>query len=130
VRSAQAAIRAFASNWAFGMPPNGVLRLLIGARLNDPIVKIAPELRMRFGGAKENDDYRRLQDCITAYLASDQHNLGVILNQNYGYMMQMETVSFRERYGFDTNAWLANHQELCEKYLRDSRTQLTGYRPS
>ena len=122
--SATAAIRAFASNWAFGHPPNGTLRLLKNARgkLDDPLVAHSDALTMKYGGSKENDTYHILKQCIGAYLASDTPILGLLLNQNYGYMMTTETGSFMERYQFDKTTWLAQHRQLCLTHLGDNRT--------
>jgi hypothetical protein len=122
----QAAVRAFASNWVFGLPPNGTLKLLQGARghLDDPLVQRSGELTLGFGGTKENSNYRLLQECIRAYLSSATPVLGLLLNQNFGYLMSSETTAFQERHGFQPAAWLGEHQRLCEQYLGDSRTAM------
>lgn len=121
-----AAIRAFASNWSFGMPPNGVLKMLQNAKghVDDPLVACSDRLPMKFGGEKENTCYHVIKDCIDAYLSSSTPVLGLLLNQNYGYMMSMETVSFQERYHFDRTTWINDHSQLCSQYLGDSRTQI------
>ncbi len=126
--SAEAAIRTFASNWAFGMPPHGTLRMLHNAKksnrlANDPLVARSSELRMKWGGAKENTDYYILKSCIGEYLSSETPVLGLLLNQNYGYMMETETVAFQERYGFDSSSWIQEHSDLCSKHLGDSRRE-------
>jgi hypothetical protein len=124
----QAAVRAFAANWAFGLPPNGTLKLLQNARgqLDDPLVQRSGELSMGYGGSKENSNYRLLQECISAYLSSSTPLLGLLLNQNYGYVMSSETTAFQERHGFATESWIKEHRELCEKHLGDSRTQMSS----
>ena len=128
--SAKAAIRAFASNWVFGMPPNGTVRFLqqaqsISSVADDPLIARSSELEMNFGGAKENPVYGVLQDCIAQYLASSDPLPGLLLNQNYGYMMLMETTSFQERAGFIVGDWLAEHSELCAKHLGDDRKTIS-----
>jgi hypothetical protein len=126
--SARAAIRAFASNWAFGMPPNGTLKLLQQASAtmpNDPLIARSAELSMAFGGTKENPVYDVLKDCIAGYLTSDDPLPGILLNQNYGYMMLMETTAFQERYGFKLDHWLQEHAQLCATYLGDDRRTIS-----
>ena len=66
-----------------------------------------------------------LKEIISAYLSSPTPVLGLVLNQNYGYMMSSETVSFQERYNFDSAIWLDEHCQLCAKILGDSRRHLT-----
>ncbi len=124
--SRAAAIRTIASNWAFGMPPQGALRMLQSAKgkTGDPLVASSGRLTMSYGGDKENSNYDVLKECISAYLSSPTPVLGLLLNQNYGYMMRMETRSFQDRYAFDPTAWLTEHSELCAKYLGDSRMQI------
>lgn len=122
-----AAVRAYASNWAFGAPPQGTLRMLQTSKVEtkDPLTMRSRELFEKFGGTKENSNYPILKECIEEYLASDMPLLGLLLNQNYGYTMSMETVSFRERYQFEPKQWITEHSELCAKYLGDSRTSVT-----
>lgn len=127
---ARAAIRAYASNWVFGMPPNGTLTLLQNARrtdtgANDPLVTRSAELTMNFGGTKENPVYNVLRECIDAYLSSRDPLLGLLLNQNYAYMMLMETTAFQARYEFNASEWLARQIQLCEVHLGDSRLKIT-----
>lgn len=121
-----AALRAFASNWAFGLPQEGTLRLLRSAngKLGDPLVARSDQISLQFGGVKVNTMYELLKECISDYLSSGSHVLGLLLNQNYGYMMSMETVSFQERYDFDSERWLEEHSSLCSQYLGDSRTRV------
>ena len=121
-----ASIRAFASNWAFGLPPNGTLRLLQNAKgkIDDPLVDRSSELTMNYGGVKENSNYKILKECISVYLTSPTPVLGILLNQNYGYMMYMETNAFQERNGFVPARWIEEHSLLCAKYLGDDRTQI------
>ncbi len=121
-----AAIRSFTSNWAFGMPPNGALKMVqnAGENTDDPISACSRHLTMKWGGTKENTNYDILKHCIASYLASPTPIPGLLLNQNYGYMMMMETTSFQDRYGFDLSAWIQEHSDLCQQYLGDSRTQI------
>ena len=80
---------------------------------------------MKWGGAKENTDYDILKACIDEYLSSETPVLGLLLCQNYGYMMAMETVAFQERYAFDCSLWVQEHRHLCSKHLGDSRSQIS-----
>ena len=127
--SAQAVVSAFASNWVFAMPTNGTLRLLQAAKnipslADDPLVARSSEINMSFGGAKENSVYEVFKDCITQYLASSNPLRGILLNQNYGYMMMMETKSFQERNEFQIEEWGAEQSELCLKHLGDNRKSI------
>lgn len=124
LESMKAAVRAFASNWIFGSPPNGLLRLLKNAKgqLDDPIINQADKLFMKIG-EEENSNYLILKSVIDEYLSSETPTLGLILNQNYAYLMMMETNSCRERYNFNIDEWLESHQALCQKLLGDDRTR-------
>lgn len=127
--SVKAAIHAIASNWIFGMPSPGALRILQGAQKmnefeNDPLVRRSFSLGLSFGGAKENTNYALLKECIAEYLDSNQAIIALLLNQNYGYLMAMETVSFQERNSFNLKTWLEHHCSLCAKYLGDQRTTI------
>lgn len=121
-----AAIRAFASNWSFGMPPHGTLKMLQNAKghVEDPLVAKSEQLSAQYGGTKENPNYDLLKNCIDEYLSSSTPTLGLLLNQNYGYMMSMETTAFQDRYDFDRATWIKEHSSLCSKYVGDSRTQI------
>ncbi|MEM6991788.1 MAG: tetratricopeptide repeat-containing protein [Myxococcota bacterium] len=121
-----AAIRAFASNWAFGAPPGGTLRMLQSARgeVDDPVVTRSGELSLGYGGAKENSNYALLRECIDEYLASANPVLGLLLSQDYGTMMSKETGAFQERHGFGLDAWAAEHTKLCTEHLGDSRRRV------
>ena len=125
--SHRAAVRAFTANWAFGMPPNGTLRLLQNARghIGDPLVDRSEHLSMSYGGTKENSNYEILGECIKSYLSSPSPVAGLLLNQNYGYMMLSETTSFQDRYGFDPDRWVEEHSQLCLHHLGDSRKQIS-----
>ena len=122
-----AAIRAFTSNWAFGTPPEGTLKLIESGQglVEDPLVTRIGMLTTKYGGSKENRNYDILKEIISAYLSSPTPVLGLVLNQNYGYMMSSETVSFQERYNFDSAIWLDEQSQLCAKILGDSRRHLT-----
>lgn len=130
VGCAEAAIRSFASNWVFGMPPNGTIRFLQNAReipslADDPLVKRSNEIEMNFGGTKENNVYEILRDCIASYLNSENPIRGILLNQNYGYMMMMETRAFQERHRFDVAEWSTQQSELCATHLGDNRRTIS-----
>ncbi len=120
-----AAIHAYASNWVFGMPDSGTLRMLQTAegQLDDPLVVRSRRLTTKYGGTKENDNYVLLKECVSEYLLSSNPVLGLILNQNYGYMMSGETTAFQDRYSFDRSEWLEDQIRLSEEYLGDSRTR-------
>lgn len=127
--SALAAIRAFASNWALGIPPKNSLKLLQDAKrcsafADDPLVSRSTSLTLTFGGMSENPDYGILQSCIAEYEHSATPLPGILLHQNYGYLMMRETTAFQERHGFDLANWRTRHIQLCETHLGDSRLRL------
>ena len=119
-------IRAFVSNWAFGLPPERVLLNLrkLRGEVDDPVVEYSDQLDLRFGGTKTNDTYRALDRIADAYFARDQYVEGLLLRQNYAWMMQHETYSFKERYGFEMDAWYREQTELCERHLGDGRMSI------
>lgn len=122
-----AAIRAFASNWAFGMPPHGTLGMLQNAtgHTEDPLVMRSGRLTMNYGGVKDNPNYEILKSCVNSYISSKTPVLGLLMNQNYGYMMSMETTAFQDRHGFDRADWIREHSRLCAEYVGDPRTQIS-----
>ncbi len=125
-KSIEAAVNAFVSNWAFGLPPQNTLRMLqnkMALKLlpNDPIVKRASDLTQSFGGAKENSNYPLLKDSIHEYFDQGENIKGLLLYQNYAYMMYMETSSFQERYHFNIEEWRNEYSKLCKEILGDNR---------
>lgn len=123
----EAALAAFNSNWAFGLPSEGVLRMLRSPAAverfpDDPVVQRSKRLTLDFGGHKENADYALLKECVEIYLARDQPVRGLATLQNYAYAMRMtETTAFQERQGFDLAAWQSDFSAKCLAYLGDSR---------
>jgi tetratricopeptide (TPR) repeat protein len=124
--SANAALKALNSNWVFGLPAQGVIRSLrspqFGEALSkDPLIQRVDEFNFNFGGVKENSMYPMMYECVQEYFNSGQFIDGLMLYQNYGYMMYSETVSFQERYNFNLKSWQSEYAELCLKHLGDNR---------
>lgn len=119
----QAAIRSFTSNWVFGMPPHGVLRMLQSGRgvIEDPVIARSDRLTATYGGLKTNDNYPLIREIISEYLESGLPVRALLMNQNYGFMMSCETTAFQERYNFDADDWCRRHTELCLAHLGDDR---------
>ena len=67
---------------------------------HDPIWQARAELKLSYGGAKENGDYAVYRAAIEAYLSASKYVEASMLMQTYGELMQAETVSFQERQGF------------------------------
>ena len=125
-RSANAALKALNSNWVFGFPAQGVIRSLRSPQFRealnkDPIMQRIDEFELSFGGVKENSIYPIIYECIQEYLNNEQFIDGLMLYQNYGYMMYSETGAFQERYNFDLKSWQSDYSELCLSYLGDNR---------
>lgn len=124
--SAQAALKALVSNWNFGFPVQEVIRLLQNPQFRevlnkDPIIQRIDEFELNFGGVKENRIYPIMYECIQEYFNNGQFVEGLILYQNYGYMMYSETSSFQDRYNFNLKNWQSEYSELCKKHLGDNR---------
>jgi tetratricopeptide (TPR) repeat protein len=125
-KSANAALKALNSNWVFGFPAQGVIRSLRSSQFRealskDPIVQRIDEFELNFGGVKENSIYPIIYECVQEYLNSERFIDGLMLYQNYGYMMCSETGAFQERYNFDLKSWRSEYSELCLKHLGDNR---------
>ncbi len=63
-------------------------------QIKDPLVTWSEQLSMQNGGTKENSNDGIHKECIAEYLSSSTPTRGLLLNQNYGYMMFMETMAF------------------------------------
>jgi hypothetical protein len=125
-KGAEATLKAFHSNWVFGMPPQGVTRSLNSPQFKeilaeDPLIARMNELKFTYGGTKENYDYQIYLECIDEYFKKGMYMSGLYLLQNYGYMMYSETISFQERYNFDLSSWQKRYSSLCLEYLGDNR---------
>lgn len=125
--SVEAALHAYRSSWCFGAPDAGVLSVLRSGKsmekfADDPVVKRSDRLTTRFGGDKENANYPLIQECIDEYFARGDALSALRLSQNYALMILVwETISFRERYRFDGEAWQRDFAALCSRHLGDSR---------
>lgn len=121
-----ACIDAFISNWSFGLPSEGAIRMLktavnLDAFNDEPLIRIIPDLSMKFGGTKENHQYNLLSECAEEYLRTGKHIRGLKLMQNYAFMMSIETSAFQERYKFNINDWQQEFSERCLKHLGTNR---------
>jgi len=128
--SVNAAVSSMLSNWVFTRPTEGTFRMLNTAKKkgilsDDPLIKRVDSFTLDFGGKKENDVYEVFTECIQEYLERGEKTRGLIMNQNYGYQMMMETSSFQERYGFDLKEWASKHSQLCLEHLGDSRNLIS-----
>ncbi len=124
--SAKAAHKALFSNWVFGIPAQGVIRSLRSPQFQellstDPLIQRIDDFQLNFGGVKENAIYPILYECVQEYFNIEQFVDGLLLYQNYGYMMCAETLSFQERYNFKLENWQSEYSALCRNYLGDSR---------
>jgi len=112
----QLAIRAIISPPSFGGPPLKAMQWLRSQPLaeneSDPIWRACAQLQFSFGGSKENADYPLLAAAIEHYLEQENFLHAATLMQTYAELMSAETVSFRERYGFDQAAFIARQIEV------------------
>lgn len=67
---------------------------------SDPIWLNRDRLTLKYGGVKENDEYKVFRDAIDQYLARSAFIPAMTLMQTYAELMHSETVSFQERYDF------------------------------
>lgn len=124
--SANAALKALNSNWVFGFPGQGVIRTLRHPKVRevlsqDPMIQRIDQLDLNFGGVKQNSTYPVIYECVQEYFNNEQFIDGLMLYQNYGYMMHSETRAFQDRYQFNLKDWQSEYSALCLKYLGDSR---------
>ena len=105
------AIQAIISPPSFGGPQLKALHWLrqqaMPDAVTDPIWRHCKQLSFSFGGSKENADYPLLAAAIDTYLEQGKLRSASTLMQTYAELMSAETVSFRERYGFDQAAFIA-----------------------
>ena len=124
--AANAALKALNSNWVFGFPAQGVIRSLRSpdfreALSRDPIIQRIDDFELNFGGVKENAIYPIIYECVQEYFKREKFIDGLMLYQNYAYMMYSETGAFQARYNFDLKSWQSEYSKLCLKYLGDNR---------
>ncbi len=124
----EAVLRAIRSPPCFGQRPVRILRWLASQddaqpdTLDDPIWRVRKELRLVFGGEKENSDYPMLQEAMEQYLVQGQLVEALTLMQTYGQLMSQETISFQERYGFDPAAFRARERDISGRLPGGPRT--------
>lgn len=87
----------------------------------DPVIQRINELSFDFGGVKQNSAYPIIKECINEYFLIGKYLDGLMLLQNYGYMMYSETVAFQERYKFNLEDWQSEFSEFCLKYIGSNR---------
>lgn len=121
--SVRAARSALCANGAFGVPGDAMLRALQAAspQPGDPLIEAAKPLQLRFGGSRENPDYRVLQACIDACLSRGESRDALRLLHNYAYAMQAEMMSFQQREGFTRAAWRERFAAFCAEHFGDDR---------
>ena len=127
--AATAAIRAITSHPAFGRPSLQLLHWLknlpehlAAEHQNDPLIQRRSRFTFKFGGTKENEDYRLLLECMREYLAFGHGLKAVLIHQTYGFWMAAETVSFQERAGFSLEQFQREQDDLFVRTLNHSRS--------
>jgi hypothetical protein len=122
------ALRAISSPPSFGARPTKLLHWLRSRRdppedlVSDPIWQVRAELRLSYGGTKENNDYPLMLRAIETHLSRREFLRAVTLMQTYAELMTRETVSFQERYGFNSRTFLERQRHLFEFQLGATRT--------
>jgi len=130
-RAIKSAIQAIISPNCFGPVPTQTIQWLARQSTcapeweRDPIWLNRNRLSLKFGGVKENDDYKILRDAIDQYLDQSAYIQGMTLMQTYAHLMWTETVSFRERYRFNVKEFVAWQREVAETRYGTSRVLKT-----
>ena len=120
-------IRAIISPPSFGERPLKALRWLcsqpssVPSVESDPIWLARSQLKLVFGGKKENADFPVLLNAINGYLAQSQFLRASTLMQTYAELMSAETVSFQERYEFNLEKFIAWQIEVSSKHNAGTR---------
>ncbi|STQ89275.1 tetratricopeptide repeat protein [Iodobacter fluviatilis] len=120
------AIQAIISPPCFGARPHKALRWLCSQQEtlfveDDPIWQIRNKLKLVYGGTKENTDYPLLLTAIHQYLSQSHFVQAVTLMQTYAALLSSETVSFQERYSFESKEFSAWQVEVSSKLPHGSR---------
>jgi tetratricopeptide (TPR) repeat protein len=95
---------------------------------NDPLWKRRTDLTWKFGGAKENDNYRVLQEIIEEYAEMKQWKNWFNLSQVYSELMCGETGAFQERYDFNPKEWRINQVDTYREKTGVDRNVLRQYK--
>lgn len=117
------ALRVLRSPLAFGPDAKQALRWFKtqkdcpGTLAGDPLWLRRNELEWNFGGVETNSTYGVLADAIESYRNCGNAIATVSLMQVYGELMSRETISFRERSGFDTSKHVDNLREYSRTAL-------------
>jgi hypothetical protein len=123
----RSAIQAIISPSCFGAPPTQIANWLASQTncsselASNPIWINRERLTLKFGGVKENDQYRILRDAIDIYLGNSMFVSAMTLMQTYAQMMYSETVSFRERYNFDTKEFVVWQRDVAASQYGKAR---------
>ena len=123
----RSAIQAIISPSCFGAPPTHIASWLAQQtncpkeQASDPIWINRERLTLKFGGVKENDQYRILRDAIDVYLGNSMFISAMTLMQTYAQMMYSETISFRERYNFDAREFVGWQRDVAESQYGRAR---------
>lgn len=108
------------SLWSFGFPDDKLfesikrIRDLPESLSRDPFLLRRDKFGFKYGGAKTNDDYDLYKECISEYYSMGQYLNGLKMQINYGFLMSSETLSFKERYEFDSNSF---NQSINLKFI-------------
>lgn len=124
----KAAIQTIISPPCFGAPSVQIAKWLSRQSSCPPEIEADPiwinrkRLTLKFGGVKENDEYKILREAIDQYLDDSVFVAGMTLMQTYAHLMYAETVSFQERYGFNAKEFVSWQREIAASRYGKSRT--------
>ncbi len=123
----RAAIQAIISPPSLGGVPSDIAQWLARqsacpAELEtDPIWISRKQLTLNFGGVKENAEYAVLRSAIDAYLQQSAFIPAMTLMQTFAEYMTGETISFKERQGFDGEEYVAWQLDVAATQYGKSR---------
>jgi hypothetical protein len=121
------AMKSVLSPPSFGQKKVQVMRWLQAQELcpddvaPDPLWINRCRLSGQYGGIKENEDYLVFNEVIQGYVQMGRTWDAIVLSMTYAELMHSETVSFRERYGFDIEQYHPNLRKLIRQLGGKSR---------
>ena len=122
------AVQAIISPPCFGPRAGKLLRWLASQShgppdlVDDPIWAARRDLRLQYGGTKENSDYALLRAAIERYADQGQLVKSLTLMQTYGELMSAETVSFQERHDFQPGEFRMKQLAMSSRLPGGART--------
>lgn len=123
----KAAVQSIISPSCFGSRPVQIAKWLASQSIcprefeSDPIWINRERLNLKFGGVKENKQFKILRGAIDDYLGSSNYVSAMTLMQTYAELMYSETVSFQERHNFNAAEFVAWQKDVARSEYGHAR---------